>query len=414
MPSSINSDSLFETSVLPFGDRSFGLELEIVGLNCTEAADALRLAGIDCRSEDYNHAVRSWWKTVTDASIVDNRNNNHYSGGRCCEVVSPILSGESGLEQVVKVCRALQTAGATVNKTTGMHVHINARDLNGRDGAVIATRYAKHESIIDSFMPKSRRSNNNHYCQSLVHALSETNRDNLERARTIRDILQVISNRGSKVNFEAYLRHGTIEFRQHSGTVNAEKVVNWIRFCQNFVSTSVLIARAPIPQIVPVVSERAIVPRRVKSEVRLAQLLLRNYDYATSIGACARPISKYIVARELGVRNASVMTIANRLRDRVQSFEHTIHPQVIGTNRSFRIRHNYAGFSFESDFGVESLKAFLRANNESLEFVPLPVNVPAPVVNITLPIFDSAFLGLNNDTTSYFNGRIVGFQNGGH
>lgn len=41
-----------------------------------------------------------------------------------------------------------------------------------------------------------------------------------------------------KINLQAYLRHGTIEFRQHSGSANATKVCNWVRFLQAFIDES--------------------------------------------------------------------------------------------------------------------------------------------------------------------------------
>jgi hypothetical protein len=37
-----------------------------------------------------------------------------------------------------------------------------------------------------------------------------------------------------KLNLSAINVHGTIEFRQHSGTVNAEKAVNWVKLTAGF------------------------------------------------------------------------------------------------------------------------------------------------------------------------------------
>jgi Protein of unknown function (DUF3489)/Putative amidoligase enzyme len=47
-----------------------------------------------------------------------------------------------------------------------------------------------------------------------------------------------------KVNLEAFDPHRTIEFRQHGGTVEAEKAVPWIRFCLGFVEQSRKVAQA--------------------------------------------------------------------------------------------------------------------------------------------------------------------------
>ena len=37
---------------------------------------------------------------------------------------------------------------------------------------------------------------------------------------------------------QSYVRHNTIEFRQHSGTVEFEKIANWILFLHNLVEYS--------------------------------------------------------------------------------------------------------------------------------------------------------------------------------
>ena len=34
------------------------------------------------------------------------------------------------------------------------------------------------------------------------------------------------------------MRHGTVEFRQHAGTVDAIKIVNWVKLVANFVESA--------------------------------------------------------------------------------------------------------------------------------------------------------------------------------
>ena len=45
-----------------------------------------------------------------------------------------------------------------------------------------------------------------------------------------------IGNRYHKVNLEAYSRHKTVEFRQHSGTTNFTKMRNWVLFLHKLVT----------------------------------------------------------------------------------------------------------------------------------------------------------------------------------
>jgi hypothetical protein len=44
----------------------------------------------------------------------------------------------------------------------------------------------------------------------------------------------LVENRYLNFNVAAYAQHGTIEFRQHSGTLNPEKISNWVRFTELF------------------------------------------------------------------------------------------------------------------------------------------------------------------------------------
>jgi hypothetical protein len=106
----------------------------------------------------------------------------------------------------------------------------------------IVTRYAAHESEIDAFMPASRRSNSNTFCKS-VQALARNAR--FRNATTMRELVDAQGDRYYKVNLQSYYRHGTVEFRQHSGTLNAPKAVNWVRLLDAFITESKRRADAP-------------------------------------------------------------------------------------------------------------------------------------------------------------------------
>jgi len=47
------------------------------------------------------------------------------------EIVSPVLRGIEGLRQVAKVAEVLTNAGAKVNSTCGVHVHVGAQSILG-------------------------------------------------------------------------------------------------------------------------------------------------------------------------------------------------------------------------------------------------------------------------------------------
>ncbi|KAF5033259.1 putative amidoligase enzyme [anaerobic digester metagenome] len=205
-------------------NRTFGIEIEITGMDRQRAAQILNIVGLSAMAEGYNHQTRAHWKVVADSSVP---------GG--CEVVSPPLRGEEGLEQVRTAITALDDAGAKISVSCGLHVHFDASGLTASQIRNLVTRYARFENEIDRFMPPSRRGDANQYCKSL-RAIAR-NRE-FQSARTIDDMVRAQGSRYFKINLQSYHRHGTIEFRQHSGTVNAPKALNWIRFLDAFIEAS--------------------------------------------------------------------------------------------------------------------------------------------------------------------------------
>ena len=95
----------------------------------------------------------------------------------------------------------------------------------------IIRNYQRLEALIDSFMPLSRRANNNGFCRSLQGF-------DFSRCTTKRDVYDLMNSRYYKINSHAYFRHQTIEFRQHSGTTDYEKISNWIAFLAGLVKYS--------------------------------------------------------------------------------------------------------------------------------------------------------------------------------
>lgn len=106
-----------------------------------------------------------------------------------------------------------------------------------RDWRNLYLNYIKLEDLIDSFMPESRRANNNHYCKSIK-------RDNYEQkikqSRTLQQIESKITYRSRyvKLNTQSYWRQKSAEFRQHSGTIEFDKISNWLKFVSRLMEYS--------------------------------------------------------------------------------------------------------------------------------------------------------------------------------
>ncbi len=207
---------------------TFGVEIECINVNKAILVERLREKGVQAFVQGYNHNDNdTYYKIVTDGSLT---------GRDTAEIVSPILKGAKGLESLRIVCETLQEIGATVNRSCGLHVHIGASTFDIHRWRNLYVNYARLEPIIDGFLPKSRRANNNTFCKSI--SLLPMIENEILRCNDTYDIRRVFGSRYYKVNMEAFFRHNTIEFRQHSGTIDYKKISMWLSFLQKLVTFS--------------------------------------------------------------------------------------------------------------------------------------------------------------------------------
>lgn len=205
------------------------MEIECYNVHHKDLEEALLDKGLKVQNRFSNCDSGQGAWVITEDGSIERRNS--------IELVSPILQGVEGFRQVEIVCDVLNALGAKIDKTCGLHVHVDANDLTGNDLYNLVQRYYNCECTIDGWMPKSRRKNNNQFCYSMEGVAEFLN----ENDRT--DYLQTINYESSygryyKLNLLAFFRHGTVEFRHHSGTINAEKIINWMIFCVTFVETT--------------------------------------------------------------------------------------------------------------------------------------------------------------------------------
>src|SRR5579871_5508506 len=234
-------------------NRTFGIELEVhLPPSATKgqlAAAIRRQARVNVRTEQYNHSTQAHWKVTTDASV------GHDAGA---EVVSPVLSGEAGIQEARRVTAAIREFGCTISVRCGFHVHVNAADLSLEQLRTLAINFVHCETAFDAIVPPSRRRDLNRYILSNRTAFGGSyDNDAINRAidayasaATRQDLIGVVSSsaqksfgrysvtRYRKLNLTALDRYGTVEFRQHSGTVDPDKVENWVRLCVAFVERS--------------------------------------------------------------------------------------------------------------------------------------------------------------------------------
>lgn len=121
--------------------------------------------------------------------------------------VTVLFDAQYGFDKVKKVCEILNSIGASVNKTCGLHVHLDQGSKTEDEVYLTGLKFGKFLPILSKLVPESRRSNT--YCKLSVSSFEGC--------------------RYHAVNLTSFNRHKTIEIRLHSGTTDARKIEMWVR-----------------------------------------------------------------------------------------------------------------------------------------------------------------------------------------
>lgn len=133
----------------------------------------------------------------------------------CFQVEFTCLITQKDRTSLVQLCDMLRLLGARVNKSCGMHVHLDQRDLVDQNTKRVNIlklnkRGRNFRNVIQVFaqmMPHSRR--NNTFCQLGMNSITS-------------------GSRYYAINMSAFKRFQTIEIRLHSATTDFTKISNWI------------------------------------------------------------------------------------------------------------------------------------------------------------------------------------------
>lgn len=221
----------YESYTYPNGrsveDCTFGVEIEFIADRnlisdfCT-AMDAL--VGSDrfqCPLR-YGHSSKVKWSLGIDNSVQSTQPNSGKSG---FELASPILKFNEETRNELKNVLKLITSvfQGEVNKTCGTHVHVgnfaNRLSLSFQSKVQsFRNLYGDLErTVFDTLVSKSRRGSSNRYCQS-CYGTSD-------------------SSRYFKMNTKKLDVFGTLENRQHQGTLNINKIWYWMELNGRFMTT---------------------------------------------------------------------------------------------------------------------------------------------------------------------------------
>ena len=150
--------------------QRFGVENEMTGITRKQAAETIsglfesipRYVGGGYDAWDVTDREGKAWKLVSDASIHCERatgKNASVPSGReyAVELVSPPLTYDE-IPKLQEVIRALREAGAKVNSSCGLHVHIDAANHNRNSlKNLIGIMYQKEDMLFKALKVNESR-----------------------------------------------------------------------------------------------------------------------------------------------------------------------------------------------------------------------------------------------------------------
>lgn len=225
-------------------DQAFGLELEFGGISRKKAAWAIKKAIGSTANPNYIGGTYDKftvagpdgraWTIMSDASVAD-------QGGQACEFVTPKCTYED-IETVQECIRALRRAGAKVNHTCGLHIHIDGANHNAKSLKNLAFTFRAKQDLIFKAVAPNRMGNR--YCKPLTDDLV----DNIKKIKTLdnekmKDAwygtysdyrstdAHYHDSRYHAMNYHSLWYRGTVEFRLFNSTLHAGEVRAYLNLC---------------------------------------------------------------------------------------------------------------------------------------------------------------------------------------
>jgi hypothetical protein len=226
-----------DTSIRDMPERKWGIELELLERRNVlrdeiraRVAEALAAKNIErgVRVCGYGHdgPRNREWKIKTDSSCG-------------YELTSPVLSNWRGLHELDTVMGCVDKYGdekraRLINAMCGVHVHVDARDLEWNDVRNLALAMKIWEPIFFAMNPHSRFQNQ--YCREIQFSTGRmkraTNKDRIKDAWQTPAIAgQMCEWRHHGLNLEPWWRRGSIEFRYFAGTWAFVKATAAVMMC---------------------------------------------------------------------------------------------------------------------------------------------------------------------------------------
>ncbi len=227
--------------------QRFGVEIEFTGISRGKAADviakyfnstvALARGSYDKRT--IRDTQNREWQVMRDSSIRPQPLGDEFK----VELVSPILVYKD-IETIQEILRRLRKAGAKVNDSCGIHVHVDGANHNAKSlKNVVNFMCSRQDLIYEALQVKNGRMT---YCKKVCPDL-------LAKIKTTKNITRADietawyspvnhgysgsrdgrynSTRYQCLNLHSYFYRGTVEFRLFNSTTHAGELKAYIQFC---------------------------------------------------------------------------------------------------------------------------------------------------------------------------------------
>ena len=230
-------------------DQRYGTEIEMTGITRQQAAEALgelwgttpnHIGGWCYDKWTVEDTEGKTWTIMRDGSIYTEKKigyKNYISTddkSYSVELVSPILTypEQPKLQEAV---RTVRRAGAKVNKSCGMHIHVDGANHTAKSlKNILAIMYSKEDLLFKALQVNPSRTS---YCK-------KTREDTLTRIRKVRNLTMdkvaeiwyndrnwesraqehYDNSRYHTINLHAMFSKGTVEFRLFNSTLHAGEV----------------------------------------------------------------------------------------------------------------------------------------------------------------------------------------------
>ena len=230
-------------------DQYFGCEIEMTGLTRQQAAEAVAsLFGTNAVHSRSSRTYDPWevtdnegktWRFVYDSSIHGSHRTGRQQvpigdGDYKVEMNSPKLE-YSEMGKLQEVVRTLRHAGAVVNGSCGMHVHVDASKHTPQSlKNALSIMYSKEDILFKALNVQTRREDE--YCQKVRPMVLEKIRRMPNSTITMEKFKRAWyeGNDGSSehynwtryyaLNLHAVFSKGTLEWRCFESTLHAGKV----------------------------------------------------------------------------------------------------------------------------------------------------------------------------------------------